>query len=71
MDATQMIQLMNRTPFEPLEIHLNGGTRIRVQHPYHIATRQDSPTCIIYDESDRMRIVAYRNITEVITAASA
>ena len=71
MNATQMIELMNRTPFEPLEIHLSDGTRIRVEHPYNIATRQDSPTCIVFDESDRMRIVAYRNITEVITAASA
>jgi hypothetical protein len=40
-----------------------------VEHPYHIATR--GPTCIIFDDADRMRIVAYRNITEVITAASA
>jgi hypothetical protein len=71
MNATQMIELMNRTPFEPLEIHLSDGTRIRVERPYHIATRGDSPTCIIFDESDRMRIVAYRNITEVITTASA
>lgn len=71
MNATQMIELMNRAPFEPLEIHLSDGARIRVEHPYHIAIRQDGPTCIIFDESDRMRIVAYRNITEVITAASA
>ncbi len=71
MSPTQMIELMNRTPFEPLEIHLSDGTRIRVEHPYHIATREDSPTCIIYDEAGRMRIIAYRNITEVITAAPA
>jgi hypothetical protein len=71
MNATQMIELMNRTPFEPLDIHLSDGTRIRVEHPYQIATRPDSPTCIVFDEPDRMRFVAYRNITEVITAASA
>ncbi len=71
MNAAQVIQLMSRTPFEPLDIHLSSGTRIRVEHPYHIATRRDSPTCIIFGEDDRMRIVAYRNITEVITAASA
>lgn len=71
MNASQMIELMNRVPFEPLEIHLSDGTRIRVEQPYHIATRQDSPTCIIYDEDDRTRFVAYRNITEVITSATA
>jgi hypothetical protein len=71
VNATQMIELMNRTPFEPFEIHLSDGVRIRVKHPYEIATRPDSATCIIFDDTGRMRIVAYRNITEVITAASA
>jgi hypothetical protein len=70
MTAAQMIELMNRTPFEPLEIHLSDGTSIRVEHPYHIATRQDSPTCSVYDENNIVRFVAYRNITEVITAAT-
>ena len=71
MNATHMIELMNRVPFEPLEIHLSDGTRIRVEQPFQIATRPNSPSCVIYDEDDRMRIVAYRNITEVITAATA
>lgn len=71
MNASQMIELMNRIPFEPLEIHLDDGTRIRVEHPYHIATRQDRPSCIIYGEDNRMRILAYHNITEVITTISA
>jgi hypothetical protein len=71
MTATQMIELMNRTPFEPLEIHLSDGTRIGVEHPYQIATRPKSPTCVIFDDDERMRIVAYRNITEVITRATA
>jgi hypothetical protein len=70
MNAAQIIELMNRTPFEPLEICLSDGTRIRVEQPYQIATRPDSPTCVIYDE-DRMRIVAFRNVTEVVTAATA
>lgn len=70
MNATQMIELMNRTPFEPLEIHLNDGTQIHVQHPYEIATRPNSPTCIVYDEGDKMHYVAYRNISEVITTTA-
>ena len=71
MNATQMIELMNRIPFEPLEIHLSDGTRIRVEQPYQIATRPNSASCTVYDEGDRMRIVAYRNVTEVITTATA
>jgi hypothetical protein len=69
MNATQMIDLMNRTPFEPFEIHLSDGTHIRIEHPYEIATRPKGSACIIYDDEERMRIVAYRNITEVITKA--
>jgi hypothetical protein len=68
MTANQMIELMNRRPFEPLEIHLSDGERIRVEQPYEISTRPNSPSCIIYTEDERMRVVAYRNITEVITA---
>ena len=69
MTAIQMIELMNRTPFDPLEIHLSDGTVIHVEHPYNIATSPKARSCIIYGDEDRMRIVAYRNITEVVTKA--
>jgi hypothetical protein len=71
MNAALMIELMNRTPFEPIEIHFNDGKIIRVEHPYNIATTQESPACIIYQDDNRMRIIAYRNITEIVTAAPA
>ena len=67
MTAQQMIELMNRIPFEPFEIHLTDGTQIRIEHPYEIATRPKGTACLVYDNDDRMRIVAYRNITEVVT----
>jgi hypothetical protein len=67
MTANKMIELMNREPFEPLEIHLNNGTKVRVEQPYQIATRPNSPSVIVYDDEERMRIIAYRNIAEVIT----
>ncbi len=70
MTANQMIELMNRVPFQPLEIHLSDGTQIRVEQPYQIATRPNSPTCIVYDEDERTRFVAYRNITEVVTSST-
>lgn len=68
MTATQMIELMNRIPFQPLEIHLNDGNRIVVEHPWQISTAPNSPTCVIYDLKDLARFVSYRNMTEVITA---
>lgn len=71
MNATQMIELMNRTPFEPFEIHLTDGTKILVEHPYEIVTKPKSTSCFIFDDDDRMHFVAYRNITEVITKATA
>ena len=70
MTANKMIELMNRMPFEPLEIHLSDGERIVVERPYQIATRPNGPSCVIYTDDDRMRIVSYRNITEVITAVN-
>ena len=71
MTATQMIELRNRMPFEPIEIHLTDGTRIRVEQPYYIATRPKSSTCAICLDDELVRFVAYRNITEVITTATA
>jgi hypothetical protein len=60
---------MNRTPFEPLEIRLDDGTTINVEHPYQVATERNSATCTIYDDDDdRMHIVAFRNIAEIVTA---
>jgi hypothetical protein len=70
MTANRMIELMNRTPFEPLEIHLSDGERIQVDHSYQISTLPNSPTCTIYTDYERMRIVTCRNITEVITAVN-
>ncbi len=40
MNASQLVELMNRTPFVPIEIHLNNGTAIRVEQPYDIGTTQ-------------------------------
>ena len=71
MTALQMIELMNRTPFEPFEIHLTEGTKILVEHPYFVATQPKSSTCFIYDDDERMHFVAFRNITQVITKATA
>jgi hypothetical protein len=73
MTANDMLALVNRTPFEPLEIHLNNGTTIRVQHPYQIATTPNAAACVVVygDDDVVMRIVPYRNIAEVITRASA
>ncbi len=69
MNPTQIIALRNRTPFEPLEIHLSDGAHIKVDQPWQIATFLESPTCTIYDAGDRMRIIAFRNISKVLTAA--
>ena len=68
MTANRLVELMNLAPFEPLELHLSDGERIQVENPYEIPTRPNSPTCTVYTDDDRMRVVALRNITEVITA---
>jgi hypothetical protein len=68
MNASQMVELMNRSPFLPLEIRLNNGTSIRVEQPFDIAARPNSSDCLIF-EGDRWRFIAYRNIAEVITTS--
>jgi hypothetical protein len=70
MTADHLLDLRNRTPFEPLEIHLSDGDQIVVEHPWQIATSRNAAVCTIFDADDRMRIVAYRNITEIVTAAA-
>ena len=67
MNATQMLELMNRTPFQPLEVRLNNGTVIHVDDPYSIAVKPNSSTCIIFDDGGIARFVSYFNIGEVVT----
>jgi hypothetical protein len=67
MDASEMIKLMNRVPFQPLEVHLNDGSVITVNEPFEIATQRTSPCFIVYSH-DRMDVVAYRNVARVSTA---
>ena len=70
MNATEMIKLRNRTPFQPLEIHLNDGSVISIQEPFEIATQRTSPCCIVYG-SEKMDVVSYRNIAKVTTLIAA
>lgn len=68
MNATEMIGLMNKKPFLPLEIHMADGSKVTVSQFYEIATRTNSPTCTVYEESDNsMQIISYRNITRIAT----
>ena len=66
MTATQMIELRNRNAFE---VHLTDGANIKVGEPWQIATSRDSPVCVNFDTEERMRIISFRNITEVVTRA--
>jgi len=67
MNATQMLELMNRVPFQPLEIHLNNGPIIHVEEPFAIRAARNSPTCIVFDNDGIARFIAYRNIAEIVT----
>lgn len=67
MTANQMLKLMNRTPFEPIEIHLSDGAVINVEQPYAIATQPNSQSCVVFVDDEIARFVAFRNITEVVT----
>jgi hypothetical protein len=68
MNATQMLHLSNRTPFQPLEIRLNNGTVIHVDTPFAIRAVAHSPTCIVFDDEGIARFIAYQNMAEVVTS---
>ena len=70
MTANRLLELMNRTPFQPMEIRLCDGTRISVGAPFDISTSSNSPTCTIYEDREQIRVVSIRNITEVVTTVS-
>ncbi len=70
MTANELIELMNRRPFSPLEIHLSDGPSILVEYPYNIATRRNGPVAIVYDSQGKTHFVSYRNITQIITSES-
>lgn len=68
MNASHLLELMNRSPFEPLEIHLDNGTTIEVTEPYQIATAPHAAAFIVYSmHEDVARHVAYRNVAEIVT----
>ncbi len=68
MNATELLKLMNRSPFQPLEIHLNNGSVITVNEPFNIATQRTSPCFVVYT-ADKMDVVAYRTVTKITTPA--
>ncbi len=70
MTATQMIEVRNRKPFDAFEIHLADGANIKVEEPWQILTSRNSPVCVIFDADERLRIISFRNITEVVTRAA-
>ena len=67
MTANQMLEFMNRSPFEPIEIHLSDGAVIQVTEPYSIATKPHSQSCVVFVDDEVARHIAFRNVTEVIT----
>jgi len=70
MNATELIKLMNRAPFQPLQIHLSDGSVVSVNEPFEVATQRTSPCFIIYS-ADKMDVVAYRNVTKITTPLGA
>jgi hypothetical protein len=67
MNASEMIELSCRRPFVPFTIRLRDGSTVHVDQPNIVATGKNSPECVVYESVDRIRFMAYRDITEVIT----
>ena len=68
MNASKMVEFVNRQPFEPLEVHLNDGEVLAIESPHLVAISRNQSTFTLYsDENDSSRYVAYRNIFQVVT----
>lgn len=67
MTSNDIISLMNRVPFAAFEIRMSDGNRVRVEEPFQVATRRNSPVCIVYGGDDQTHFVSVRNITEIVT----
>ena len=67
MNATQIFKLMNRDPFDSFESRMNDGGCVTVEHPRQIATTPHSASCTVYEADNLARIIAYRNIAEIVT----
>ena len=70
MNATELIKLMNRIPFQPLKIYLSDGSMLTVNDSFEIATQRTSPCFIVYSD-DKMDVVSYRNVTKIETPIGA
>jgi hypothetical protein len=66
MNSADMIELRTRRPFVPFEVRLNDGSSIHVTEPNLVATGRNSPECTIFESSERIRFVNYRDIVEVV-----
>ena len=66
MTATQTIELMNRKPFDAFEVHLSDEPNIKDEVPWQMSTSRNSPVCAIFDADERMRIISFHNITDVV-----
>jgi hypothetical protein len=65
--SNRILELINRLPFVPLEIHLSDGARISVTYPYDIAVNPHSADFTVF-EDHQLRFVSVRSITEVVTS---
>lgn len=56
MNPDEMIDLLRKFPFEPLELHLNNGASFRINHP---------DQAMVYPEGESLYLVANGKVKRI------
>lgn len=69
MNASQLLELISRRPFEPFEIRTTSGESLSVEHSSQIATSPKSASCVVYPSGGDLQIINLDSIAEVQISA--
>ena len=66
MNADQLRQLKNKSPFEPFTIHMNSGESFRIGDPQNLVIHPEwTVDAIVFQPRGRFSFLYLKNVTHV------
>ena len=65
MTRQTLLDIENRSPFEPYSLRLNNGDVIRIEQPEHCLVTEDGQTLVFNETGGKLKFIAIANITMV------
>jgi hypothetical protein len=65
MNSSELLQQINRRPFEPFEIRMTSGERVAVERSEQIASAPNSASCAVYEPGGVPRILELGSIADI------